>query len=142
MGQRPGANIALMETIELILEPGKEALVGAMAVRNEEDHQITISVRGDGPVLRRELIIDHKDANTPALKIYYLATLMYMVPGSFSGLTDYFLKATADMIATVPASVELVSEIGQLVIEEQYEKAHQLCFELMALEEVAEQEQK
>ncbi|MCK5166830.1 MAG: hypothetical protein KAQ66_05910 [Rhodospirillaceae bacterium] len=131
-----------METIKLKLGPGKEALVGAMAVRNEEDREISLSVRGDGPVLRRDLIIDHSDADTPALKIYYLVTLMYMVPDSFSSLTDYFMKATAGMIETVPASVELVTEIGQLVIEEQYGPAHQLCFELLAFEEIAAQEQK
>ena len=130
-----------METIKLKLGPGKEALVGAMAVRNEEDREISLSVRGDGPVLRRDLIIDHSDADTPALKIYYLVTLMYMAPGSFSSLTDHFLKATGDMIAFAPASVELMAEMGQLIIEEKYHDAHQLCFELMALEEIAEQEQ-
>ena len=131
-----------METIKLTLGPGEEALVGVMAVRNEESQEISISIRGDGPVLRRELIINHTDADTPALRVYYLVTLMYMAPGSFSSLTDHFLKATGDMIAFAPASVELMAEIGQLIIEEKYHAAHQLCFELMAIEESMGQERK
>lgn len=124
-----------MEDHKITLAPGSEALVGIMSVRNEGDSDAVLLIRGDGPVLRRELIIDHRDANTPALRIYYLVTVLYMVPDAFSSLKDYFIAATKEILETMPESRIIMSEIGKCIVMGQYNEAHEFCFQLLAMEE-------
>ena len=124
-----------MEESKLVLTPGGEALVGAMSVRNDGENDAVLSIRGDGPVLRRELIIDHRDANTPALRVYYLVTVLYMVPDAFSSLKDYFINATKEMIVAMPQSRTIMSEIGRCIIMGEFSEAHEYCFQLLAMEE-------
>ncbi|MDH5188597.1 MAG: hypothetical protein OEW37_06530 [Rhodospirillaceae bacterium] len=124
-----------MEEHKISLAPGGEALIGIMSVRNDGDAHAVLTVRGDGPILRRELIIDHHDANTPALRVYYLVTVLYMVPDAFTNLKEYFINATKEMVETLPQSRTIMSKIGRSVIMGDYAQAHEFCFQLMALEE-------
>ena len=125
-----------MSGVKITLDAGESAAVGAMTVRNDNDDAITLTVQGDGPVLREKMIIRAEDATTPALKVYHLVTQMYLDPNAFDTLREPFLRLSRELVESVPSTGVFMADIGEHIAEGDYAGAYRKTFLLLEYEEL------
>ncbi len=125
-----------MSDVRLTLDAGESAVVGTMVVRNDSDGPVTLTVGGDGPVLREKMIIRAEDATTPALKVYHLVTQMYLDPAAFDALRGPYLALTRELVEAVPSTGVFLADIGEHLAEGDYAAAYRKTFLLLEYEEL------
>ena len=128
-----------MDPIVINMEPEEEALIGTMVATNMGDQPATLSVVGAGPVLRRGQIIGVDEAVSPALKIYYLVTAVYMHPPVFAELNAALSALMRELVLEVPTMGEFVADIGEFMAAGDYREAHEKCLELLTYEHALEE---
>ena len=127
-----------MDSIRVTMAPNEELLIGNVVATNVGAQTAELSIMGTGPILRREQILDAKDAITPALKIYYLVTSLYIHPSLFAQLNPVLSELSRDMVLAVPSSGEFIADIGEAVAVGDYRLAHQSAQELLHFEQALE----
>lgn len=128
-----------MDPIVVSMEPNEEALIGNMVATNTGDQPVTLSVVGAGPVLRRAQIIGVEDAVSPALKIYYLVTSIYIHPPLFTELNTVLSALSHELVLEVPTMGEFVADVGEFMAAGDYRQAHDKCLELLSFEHALEE---
>ena len=128
-----------MDPIVVSMEPNEEALIGNMVATNTGDQPVTLSVVGAGPVLRRAQIIGVEDAVSPALKIYYLVTAIYVHPPLFAELSTVLSALSRELVLEVPTMGEFIADIGEFMAVGDYRQAHEKCLDLLSFEHALEE---
>lgn len=128
-----------MDPIVVSMEPNEEALIGNMVATNTGDQTVTLSVVGAGPVLRRAQVIGVEDAVSPALKIYYLVTSIYIHPPLFAELNAVLSALSRELVLEVPTMGEFVADVGEFMAAGDYRQAHDKCLELLSFEHALEE---
>lgn len=128
-----------MTEIKLMLDAGEMGIVGDMVVTNRGDAAIELEVKGNGPVLRGKQIIKLEEAVSPALKIYYMVTDMYIRPGSFEENHKVLLELSRELVSEVPSTGMIMADIGECIILDDLRGAHEKCFELLQYEALLEE---
>lgn len=128
-----------MAVISLSLDAGEQGVVGNMVVVNTEDRAITLTVTGDGPVLRGKQIIEDKDADTPALKVYCMVTDIYINPGNLQKHREAFTERSNNLIAEIPAAAATIAAISESLIVGDFRGAYEKSFDLLRFEEEIEE---
>jgi flagellar biosynthesis regulator FlbT len=125
-----------MKTTSLRIDAGAKAIIGGMVVENTSGSDVELTVHGDGPVLESGEIINAKDADTPALRLYYVVMSMYVAPEkAFSDWNRNFIELSHDIVASAPSTSIIISEIGALVAAGKFEEAMKKCMYLLAYED-------
>jgi flagellar biosynthesis regulator FlbT len=125
-----------MKQTSLKIGAGAKAIIGGMVVENTSGSDVELVVHGDGPVLESDEIINAKDADTPALRLYYVVMSMYVAPEkAFSEWNKTFLELSRDIVASAPSTSIIISEIGALVAGGKFEDAMKKCLYLLAYED-------
>jgi flagellar biosynthesis regulator FlbT len=123
----------------LILDPGEDGVVGAMTLRNVGDAPVRLEVGGDGPVLRRKMMIDKSQATSPGLRIYHMVQCMYLDPASFQQAYKPFLDAARELVGEVPSTGMIMADIGEFLAAGDFRSALEQCMELLRYEALLEE---
>lgn len=124
-----------MDPFVVSMEADEEMLIGNMVVTNTGDRAIDLSITGSGPVLRRGQIIDAEQAVSPALRIYYLVTSIYVHPPSFPELSKPLSSLCRELVHDVPTMGEFVADVGECMAVGDYRGAHEKCLDLLSFEQ-------
>jgi len=127
----------IAETV-LTLEPGERGVIGTQMVVNDSDAKVELTVQGDGAVIREKHIITAAEANTPALKVYYMVMNMYLDPASFETAYKPFLELSRELITTVPSTGMIMADIGECLMAGDHRGAFECCFALLQYEDILE----
>lgn len=124
--------------LTLTLKPNEKIIIGETVITNG-DRKSVFTVNTDAIILREKDIITKEEALSPALKIYYVLQLMYMQGGfdesvylhpTYHALTKDFMDACPNEIV-----LDIVLEIGALVLGGKFFQAMKLCKDLIAYEQ-------
>lgn len=107
--------------LKVELKPGERLIVGESLITN--DHQRTrLFIEGTAPILREKDILTPETADTPAKRIYLCVQLMYLSREPEKIYSDYFTLVN-EIIAAVPRTVTFITEISNLILNNEYYKA-------------------
>ncbi|MFD1704442.1 flagellar biosynthesis repressor FlbT [Methylopila henanensis] len=101
-------------TLKVELKPGERIVIGRSVVTNGAA-RTQLLIDGGDPVLRERDILQERDADTPAKRIYYTVQMMYMA-GSIEKVSKIYSALTRDAVKAAPSMLPLIDRINNHVL--------------------------
>ena len=123
--------------LRLSLKPNEKFVIGNAVIENEPK-SATFLILNKTTILREKDILTEETANTPAKRIYFIVQLMYLTGSMeeskeqhpvFFNLTKQFLAA-----CPTPEVFEVISDVGELILNDNFYAALKRCKELIKYE--------
>ena len=124
--------------LRLKLKPQEKVVIGNTVIENGLK-SATFLIHSKTIILREKDIMQEEEADTPARRIYYVSLLMYLAGNAeeskahhpaFKELTQQFQEA-----CPTPKAIELVSDIGTKILNDNFYGALKSARSLIAYEE-------
>jgi len=124
--------------LSLYLKPNEKVIIGNAVIQNGKK-SASFVIHNKATILRQKDIMTEEDANSPAKRIYFLVQLMYLAGSleasrehhtDFFNLTRQFLEA-----CPTPEALELISNIGQNIMDGKFFNSLKECRHLMEYED-------
>lgn len=119
-------------TLKVELKPGERIVIGRSVVTNGAT-RTQLLIDGSDPVLRERDILQEKDADTPAKRIYYAVQMMY-ISGSIDKVSKIYTKLTRDAATAAPSMLPIIDKINNHVLTGALYKAFREARNLVAHE--------
>jgi flagellar biosynthesis repressor protein FlbT len=117
------------------LKPGERVIIGTAVIRNG-DQRARFFIEGEAPILREKDILTVETADTPAKRIYLAVQLMYL-NGDISGHNEVYFPLVKDFLAAAPSATEIIADINNHLLTDEFYKALKEAKKLIAFEEEA-----
>jgi len=117
--------------LKIALKPKEKLYIGGAVISNGEHHS-EFTVLNTTTILREKDILTEETANSPCRRIYLTIQLMYM--GENEKLTEHHANYWAlvkDVIEAAPSFRELLTEISELILADNYYKALKVANKLI-----------
>jgi len=124
--------------LRLKLKPQEKVVIGNTVIENGPK-SATFLIHSKTTILREKDIMLEEEANTPAKRIYYVSLLMYLAGSieeskihhpAFMELTGQFQEA-----CPTPRAIELISDIGTKILDDDFYGALKSARSLITYEE-------
>lgn len=124
--------------LRLKLKPQEKVVIGNTVIENGLK-SATFLIHSKTIILREKDIMQEEEANSPARRIYYVSLLMYLAGSTeesqvhhpvFKELTRQFQEA-----CPTPEAIELISDIGTKILNDNFYGALKSARHLIAYEE-------
>jgi len=92
-------------------------------------------VENNVPILRQSDILSPDRAGTPALRIYLAIQLMYVDEAQIVVHQKLYWQLVEEFIAAAPSSLDLIDQINELILKENYYQALKLTQKLIEFEQ-------
>lgn len=120
--------------LKIILKPHERLIIGGAVITNGPDRSEFV-VDSNVPILRHKNILSHKDADTPARRIYFVIQLMYVDSERLSEHHQLYWELVRDFITAAPSSLKLIDEINERIHECDYYRALKAATRLIEFEQ-------
>lgn len=124
--------------LKISLKPGEKVVVNGAVFSNGE-RRASLLIHNKVSILREKDIMQEKDVNTPARRIYFPIMLAYIHPDKELEYYQEFVQRMSEFMNVVErAEIKaLCLEISSQVMNRQYYKAMVGCRKLIEFEEAA-----
>jgi len=121
--------------LKLTLKPNEKILIGTAVIQNA-GQKAELIVQNTVPVLRERDIITEESADTLAKKLYFIILSMYVDPKNEADYHAIYFKLVKGLFNAIPnqATLALVMEISQKILEGNHYQALKACRKLLNLE--------
>ena len=92
-------------------------------------------VENNVPILRQGDILSAERADTPALRIYLAIQLMYVDEAEIVAHQKVYWQLVKEFIEAAPSSLNLIDQINELILKENYYQALKLTRKLIDFEQ-------
>jgi flagellar protein FlbT len=124
--------------LRLKLKPQEKVVIGNAVIENGPK-SVTFLIHSKTTILREKDIMLEEQANSPARRIYYVSLLMYLAGSieeskvhhpAYQELTSQFQEA-----CPTPRAIELISDIGTKILDDNFYGALKSARNLITYEE-------
>lgn len=119
--------------LKITLKPRERIIIGGAVIKNG-DRPATIYVENRVTLLREKDIIKEEEAVTYCSKIYFVIQLMYVDGKNILDYHNLYWKLVRELVETVPRTTEIIDQISQKILEENYYQALKIAKKLMEFE--------
>ena len=127
------ANYIIM-ALKITLKPKEKMILGKAVITNGPA-KCEFMVENNVPILRQGDILSPEKADTPALRIYLAIQLMYVDEANMAGHQKLYWVLVNDFVAAAPSSLNLIDQINELILRENYYQALKLTQKLIDFEQ-------
>lgn len=120
--------------LKLTLKPHERIVIGKAFVTNA-DSTTKIFIENKVPILRQKDIITETEANTPCKKIYFIVQMMYLDAENLTHYHKTYWNLVKPVLKAAPSTLELIEQVSELIITENYYKALKKTRQLIKHEE-------
>jgi flagellar protein FlbT len=121
--------------LKLSLKPDERLVINGAVIANV-DRRTTLIVHNKASILREKDILQEKDVDTPAKRIYFPIMLMYMDQATTDKYYDEFMLRMSEFmgVITTPEAIENCVQISKAVMANNFYKALMSCKKLIEFE--------
>lgn len=119
--------------LKITLRPGERLIIGGAVIKNG-DKTSTFYIENKVPLLREKDIMREEEATTYCSKIYFVIQLMYIDPDNVVQYHNTYWGLVKDLVEAVPRTVDLIDQISQSILENDYYQALKIAKKLLAFE--------
>jgi flagellar protein FlbT len=120
--------------LKITLKPNERMILGKAVITNGSG-KCEFIVENNVPILRQSDILSPDRADTPALRIYLAIQLMYVDEAQIVVHQKTYWQLVEDFIAAAPSSLNLIDQINELILKENYYQALKLTQKLIDFEQ-------
>jgi flagellar biosynthesis repressor protein FlbT len=120
--------------LKITLKPNERMILGKAVITNGSG-KCEFIVENNVPILRQSDILSPDRADTPALRIYLAIQLMYVDEAQIVVHQKSYWQLVEDFIAAAPSSLNLIDQINELILKENYYQALKLTQKLIEFEQ-------
>ena len=120
--------------LKITLKPNERMILGKAVITNGSG-KCEFIVENNVPILRQSDILSPDRADTPALRIYLAIQLMYVDEAQIVVHQKSYWQLVKDFIAAAPSSLNLIDQINELILKENYYQALKLTQKLIDFEQ-------
>jgi flagellar biosynthesis repressor protein FlbT len=121
-------------SLKIVLKAHEKVIIGNAVLRNG-NRSSELFVENTVPILRQKDILNEKDVNSPARRIYFAIQLIYIDSEKCAVHTESLFKLTQDIVEAAPSTTVLVRKLSKQVADGQYYQALKTARELIDYEE-------
>ena len=117
--------------LKISLKPKEKLYIGGAVIMNGDSHN-EFSVLNSTTILREKDILTEETATSPCRRIYLTVQLMYM--DDSENLTHHhrnYWEVVKDVVEAAPSFDEMLTEISELILSEDYYRALKLAKKLI-----------
>ncbi|HHK74066.1 MAG TPA: flagellar biosynthesis repressor FlbT [Rhizobiales bacterium] len=110
--------------LKINLKPGEKFVVNGAVISNG-DKRASLVVQNKVTLLREKDILQQKDANTPAKRIYFAVMMLYLDEAGRRDYYDEFVLRMSEYMSAIknPEQITVCLAVSQLVMDQAYYKA-------------------
>jgi flagellar biosynthesis repressor protein FlbT len=120
--------------LKITLKPHERLIIGGAVITNGPNRTEFV-VDNNVPILRHKNILSHKDADSPARRIYFVIQLMYVDGERLSTQHQLYWELVRDFIMAAPSATEMIEEINELILKCDYYRALRTAARLIEFEQ-------
>lgn len=121
--------------LKLTLKPGERFVLNGAVIVNG-DKRTSLVIQNQACILRERDILQEKEVDTPAKRIYFPIMMMYLDPADRGSYYDEFVMRMTEFMNVIesPEMMATCLAISRDVMESDYYPALTKCRQLIALE--------
>jgi flagellar biosynthesis repressor protein FlbT len=120
--------------LKLTLKPHEKIIIGGAVIQNGAS-TCHLLVENKVPLLRQTDILSESEATTPCRRIYFAIQLLYIDQEKHHELQTLYQELANEVIKAAPSMNDLISQISQLIINDELYQAIKLAKKLIHYEE-------
>ncbi len=120
--------------LKLTLKPHERIVIGKAFVTNG-DNTTKIFIENKVPILRQKDILLENEAKSICEQIYFIIQMMYLDPDSIPQYHQSYWKHVRSVVNAAPSLLEIVEQISELILAEQYYNALKMTHSLIQKEQ-------
>lgn len=124
--------------LKITLKPHEKMIIDGAVIKNGANRS-ELHIENNVPILRQKDILNEKDADTPAGRIYFAIQLMYVDDRNLQLHHKNYWALVEDFIQAAPSVLPLIDGINGLILKGQYYQALKLARDLIDYEKEAVQ---
>lgn len=121
-------------SLKITLRPNERIIIDGAVVTNGHAKSVLI-IENNVTILRQKDILNEKEANTPARRIYFVVQLMYIDKENLAFHHKNYWKLVQDYIAASPSGLSLIDQISDKILKNQFYQALKLSRKLIDYEQ-------
>ncbi len=121
-------------SLKITLKPNERIIIDGAVVTNGHAKSVLI-IENNVTILRQKDILNEKEANTPARRIYFVVQLMYIDEEHLTLHHKNYWKLVQDYIAASPSGLPLIDQISDKILKNQFYQALKLSRKLIDYEQ-------
>jgi flagellar protein FlbT len=119
--------------LKITLKPHEKMIIDGAVVTNGSN-RCELCIENSVPILRQKDIMNEKEANSPARRIYFVIQLMYIDDKNLALHHKTYWKLVQEFIQAAPAMLAIVDQISNKILGGQYYHALKLARNLIDYE--------
>jgi flagellar protein FlbT len=120
--------------LKITLKPNEKMILGKAVITNGSA-KCEFMVENNVPILRQNNILSPDKADTPARRIYLSIQLMYVDEQKITDHQKLYWQFVRDFVAAAPSSLNLIAQINELILKDNYYQALKLTQKLIDFEQ-------
>jgi flagellar protein FlbT len=120
--------------LKITLSPREKMIIGG-AVVTSGSAKCELLIENKVPILRQKDIMTEKDADSPCRRIYFTIQLMYIDEDNLITHHNAYWSLVQDLVKAAPSTLNLIDEISEYILQNEYYQALKLAKKLIAFEE-------
>ena len=121
-------------SLKITLKPNERIIIDGAVVTNGHTKAVLI-IENNVTILRQKDILNEKEADTPARRIYFVVQLMYIDKEKLAFHHKNYWKLVQDYIAASPSGLPLIDQISDKILKNQFYQALKLSRKLIDYEQ-------
>ncbi len=122
--------------LKLTLKPGEKMILGGAVITNA-GARCELIVENEVPVLRQKNIMNEKQADSPARRIYFVVQLMYVDEKNLATHHNLYWQLVREFIMAAPSAVPIIDVINEHIVNRDYYRALKAARKLINYEREA-----
>jgi flagellar protein FlbT len=117
--------------LKITLKPNEKMIVGGAVVTNGNAAGCDLIIENKVPLLREKDIMNEKEADSLARRIYFTIQLMYIDEGNLTTHHKAYWELVKDLIGVEPRLLGLIDQVNEHIVSSKYYQALKLAGELI-----------
>ncbi|OGW40179.1 MAG: flagellar protein FlbT [Nitrospirae bacterium GWC2_56_14] len=119
--------------LKITLKPHEKIMIGGAVLTNGPSI-CHFHVENKVPILRQDAMLSERDVDTPCKRVYFVIQLMYISGGITTELSQLYWDLAKDIVEAAPSTRDLISQISQSLLDNQYYQALKTAKKLIQYE--------
>ncbi len=124
--------------LKIQLRPKERIIINGAVIEGHPDSRTEIVLLNKARIMRQKHIIQEKEANTPAKRLYFTIQMLYIDEGDTKENYEKLFKRYFDDLketVSLPPLVKALDNIDKTIKEKNFYDAMKVCRELIKAEE-------
>jgi len=121
-------------SLKITLKPHERIILSGAVVTNGES-KCELLIENKVTLLREKDIMGEEEADSPSRRIYFTVQLMYIDNDNLAAHHKMYWQLVRDVIQAAPSTIDLIDQISEHIVNNQYYQALKLAGKLIEYEQ-------